>query len=127
MKHAEITEAALGDQVERFYGSARLDPVLGPVFAHAIQDWPPHIATITAFWARTMLGTPGYAGNAFAKHQDKGIAPDMFERWLELWGDTAAALFEPEPALALTRRAELIARGLKSGLFLGPGPVWPDP
>lgn len=126
MPHAEITEAALGEQVERFYGRARLDPVLGPVFARAIQDWPPHIAAITAFWARAMLGTPGYGGNAFAKHQDKGIESHMFERWLELWRQTAELVFEPEPARLLTGRAELIGRGLKSGLFLGPGPVWPE-
>src|ERR1700761_6642913 len=124
--YAQITEPALRDQVERFYGRARLDPVLGPVFEAAIQDWPPHIAAITAFWARTMLGVPGYAGNAFARHQDKGIRPEMFGRWLTLWRQTAEDLFEPEPARSLTGRAELIGRGLSSGLFIGQAPVWPE-
>ena len=110
----------MGDQVERFYGRARLDPVLGPVFDRAIQDWPPHIAAIKAFWARAMLGVPGYAGNAFARHQGKGIEPDMFERWLALWRETAAEVFESEPAAELTARAEMIGRGLKSGLFFAP-------
>lgn len=123
MRRAEITEAGLGEQVERFYGRARLDPVLGPVFDRAIQDWPPHIATITAFWARAMLGVPGYGGNAFAKHMGKGIEPQMFDRWLDLWRETADAVFEPGPAGELTARAELIARGLKSGLFFGPPTV----
>jgi truncated hemoglobin YjbI len=44
LRRSEITEAGLGEQVERFYGRARLDPVLGPVFDRAITDWPPHIA-----------------------------------------------------------------------------------
>ncbi len=126
MKHPAITEPALREQVERFYERARLDSALGPVFERAIQDWPPHIATITAFWVRTMLGVPGYAGNAFAKHQDKGIAPDMFERWLTLWGETAESLFEAEPAGELAARAQMIGRGLKMGLFQGPGPVFPE-
>lgn len=121
MKHVSITEAALGEQVERFYARARLDPVLGPVFDRAIQDWPPHIAAITAFWVRTMLGIPGYSGNAFARHQDKGIEPAMFERWLDLWRQTAQEVFEPEPARLIVGRAELIGRGLKSGLFFAPG------
>ena len=120
MRHAEITEAGLGDLVERFYGRARLDPVLGPVFARAIQDWPPHIAAIKAFWARAMLGVPGYDGNAFARHQDKGIEAQMFDRWLDLWRVTAEEVFEAEPARLAVGRAELIARGLKSGLFFAP-------
>ena len=126
MPFGEITEPALKEQVERFYDRARLDPMLGPVFARAIQDWPPHIATITAFWTRTMLGAPGYAGNAFAQHQGKGIEPEMFERWLALWRQTADELFDPEPARLLAGRAELIGRGLKSGLFVAQGPVWPE-
>ena len=125
MKHEAITEAALREQVERFYGRARLDPVLGPVFERAIQDWPPHIAAITAFWARAMLGIPGYGGNAFAKHQDKGIESHMFGRWLGLWRETAEEAFEPEPARLLVGRAELIARGLESGLLYAPGPAGP--
>ena len=120
MRHAELTEASLRDQVERFYGRARLDPLLGPVFAAAISDWPPHIETITAFWARAMLGQPGYNGNAFAKHQDKGIQPQMFDRWLELWAQTAAEVFEGEPASLIVGRSRLIARGLSSGLFWTP-------
>jgi hemoglobin len=120
LRHEAITEAGLSDQVERFYARARLDPVLGPVFDRAITDWPPHIAAIKAFWARVMLGVTGYAGNAFARHQDKGIEPDMFDRWLTLWGETAQEVFEPDPAAELTGRAELIGRGLKSGLFFGP-------
>ena len=94
--------------------------------ASVIDDWPPHIASITAFWVQAMLGGKGYSGNAFAKHQDHGIEPSMFDRWLELWGRTAKALFAPEPAERVIQRAELIGRSLKSGLFLGPGPTWPD-
>ena len=34
-----ITEEALGRLVERFYAKVRLDPLIGPVFNAAIDDW----------------------------------------------------------------------------------------
>lgn len=114
-----IDEAALSEQVRRFYARARLDPVLGPLFERAIQDWPPHLQTITDFWAQAMLGGARYRGNAFARHQGKGIAPQMFERWLALWRETALELFAPSEAQRLIERAELIGRSLQAGLFYG--------
>jgi hemoglobin len=106
MTFQTIDEASLSEQVNRFYALAKVDPLLGPVQA--------------------MVGGRGYGGNPFAKHQDHGIEPAMFDRWLELWGQTAKALFAPELADRLIQRAELIGRSLKSGLFMGPGPTWPD-
>jgi len=126
MTFQTIDEASLAEQVNRFYALARVDPLLGPVFDRVIDDWPPHLAAITAFWVQAMLGGKGYGGNPYAKHQDHGIEPPMFDRWLALWGRTAKALFAPELAERLIQRAELIGRSLKSGLFMGPGPTWPD-
>jgi hemoglobin len=126
MTFQTFDEVGLSEQVNRFYGRARLDPILGPVFERAISDWPPHIATITDFWVQAMLGGQRYRGNAFAKHQDKGIERAMFERWLALWSQTADELFAPELAERLVARAELIGRSLKSGLFIGGGPTWPE-
>ncbi len=126
MRFATLDEASLSEQVNRFYGRARLDPLLGPVFERAIHDWPPHIAVITAFWVQALLGGAGYPGNPYAKHLDKGIEPAMFDRWLTLWSETANELFDDVPAERLVARAELIGRSLKSGLFLGSGPIWPE-
>ena len=121
-----IDEASLSEQVLRFYERARRDPLLGPVFERAITDWPPHIRTITDFWIQAMGGGARYRGNPFAKHQDKGITPEMFDRWLTLWGVTARELFTAPEAERLARKAELIGRSLKSGLFFTPGPTWPE-
>jgi truncated hemoglobin YjbI len=33
-----ITEPAIAALVRRFYGKARLDPTLGPVFEEAVED-----------------------------------------------------------------------------------------
>jgi hemoglobin len=115
-----IDEASLSEQVLCFYERARRDPLLGSVFEQAITDWPPHIRTITDFWIQAMGGGARYAGNPFAKHQDKGIAPEMFDRWLSLWGETARELFAPAEAERLAQKAELIGRSLKSGLFFDP-------
>ncbi len=121
-----IDEAALSDLVQRFYARARQDALLGPVFERAIQDWPPHIATITSFWAQAMLGGDRYRGNAFAKHMGKGIEPQMFERWLTLWRQSVHEIFAEAAATRLIDRAELIGRSLHSGLLFARGPTWPD-
>jgi hemoglobin len=121
MRFDRIDEAGLKAQVERFYGRARQDPVLGPLFESAIQDWPPHIEAITDFWSGAMLKTGRYHGNPLAEHAKHPIQPAMFDRWLELWAQTALDLFEPEPAQALIERSELIGRSLKLGLFYRPG------
>jgi hemoglobin len=126
MPFLTIDEAALSEQVTRFYDRARLDPLLGPVFEEAVQDWPPHIQTITDFWIQAMLGGDRYRGNAFAKHQDKPLELAMFDRWLALWSETARELFASDDAERLIQRAELIGRSLKAGLFYVPGPTWPE-
>jgi hemoglobin len=118
-RHATITDASIASQIETLYGRARTDELLGPVFA-AITDWPPHIARITAFWTRTLLGTGRYYGNPLAEHRKHPLTPEMFERWLQLWGETADSLFEPEPAQVLKDRAARIGESLSLGLFFRP-------
>lgn len=119
----EITEDAIGQLVRRFYGRARLDPMIGPVFEAAITDWEPHIARIVDFWTSMMLGTGRYKGTPFAVHMPLPIEPHFFDRWLSLWRETTAELFEPEAAQALNGRAERIAESLKLGLALRAGGV----
>ena len=121
-RHAEITEISLGRQVREFYGRALADRVLGPVFDSAIDDFEPHLSTITDFWCAVMLGARRYQGNALAQHRKHPLEPAMFDRWLELWRQTADELFAPEPAQALKDRTERIAESLKLGLFFRPIP-----
>jgi hemoglobin len=115
-----LSPDAIAVQITTFYGRARTDDLLGPVFA-TITDWPPHIERITAFWTRTLLGTGRYDGNPLAEHRKHPLTPEMFERWLQLWDETADALFEPEPARALKDRAARIGESLSLGLFFRPG------
>ncbi len=107
--------------METFYGKARLDPLLGPVFAAAIQDWPPHIRDITDFWVGALLGFRRYRGNPLAAHGRHALTPEMFERWLELRAQTADQTLEPEVAAVVNARARMIGESLKAGLFHRPG------
>jgi len=40
---AGITEPAIATLVSRFYGKARRDPTIGPLFETAVDDWDEHL------------------------------------------------------------------------------------
>ena len=120
----DLTEEAIRALVDAFYAKVRLDRDLGPVFARAIPDeaWPEHLAVITDFWSSVMLRTGRYRGNPLAAHQRvEGISPELFDRWLELWGRTSHELLSRETADAISTKAVLIAESLKAAMFFQPG------
>ena len=114
---------ALAALVTRFYAKARRDPLLGPVFESAVEDWDEHLRTLNAFWSSVMLTSGRYKGNPMAAHMKLPIDPRFFERWLALWRETAAESFEPEPAAQFAQKAGRIAESLKLALFYRPGAV----
>ena len=116
-----ITEPAIAMLVERFYGKARKDPVIGPVFNAAVADWDEHLAKLADFWSSVMLTTGRYKGNPMAAHVKHPIEPAFFDRWLALWRETAAELFAPPIADRFRDKAERIAESLKLALFFRPG------
>ena len=116
-RFAEITEPAIAALVARFYAKARLDPLIGPVFNDAVEDWDEHLRTLNAFWSSVMLTSGRYKGNPMAAHLKLPIEPPFFERWLALWRETAAELFAPDLAAAIrgkgrTHRREPQARAV---------------
>ncbi|HYG27736.1 MAG TPA: group III truncated hemoglobin [Caulobacteraceae bacterium] len=115
--YAEITETALVELVRTFYAKVRRDPMIGPVFNAAVEDWDEHLVTLTGFWSSVMLGTGRYKGNPFGAHQKQPIKPEMFERWLSLWSETVGEMFEPKAADQLRERAGRIGESLRQGLF----------
>ena len=120
MRFEQVSEESLGALVRAFYGRARADPQIGPVFNAAVEDWEAHFETLTAFWSAVMLGDRRYSGRPMQAHLRQPIRPEMFERWLALWGDTTAELFAPPLAAELQDKAQQIGRGLKLGLFFRP-------
>ena len=114
-----MIEERIADLVERFYAKVRRDEQIGHVFNAAVDDWPEHFERLTDFWSSVMLGTGRYKGNPMAvhhRHRDS-IRPDMFDRWLALWRETAAETMPPAEAAAYVEKAERIAESLKLGLF----------
>lgn len=129
---AGIDEAALTNVVHTFYGKVRDDADLGPVFAHAISDWPHHLGKMVDFWSSVMLTTGRYKGNPVMMHlkHKPHITPALFDRWLALWGETTDELLPPEAAAALQARAARIAESLQLALFFrldGQPPSRPAP
>lgn len=119
----EITDASLELLVRTFYGRVRQDPLLGPVFNAAVEDWEEHFARLTDFWSSVMLTTGRYKGNPFGQHLKHPITPPMFDRWLAIWSETVGELFAPEAADDLRARAERIGQSLQQGLFFRPIPA----
>ncbi|MDY0330270.1 MAG: group III truncated hemoglobin [Thiomonas sp.] len=80
-----LDDAALDRLVRRFYGLARLDPDLGPIFDAQIVDWEAHFARMVDFWASVGLLAGRYHRNALAAHRAMELRPEHFERWLGLF------------------------------------------
>jgi hemoglobin len=117
----EISEAAIAAMVARFYGKARQDPTIGPLFNAAVGDWDEHFKKLGDFWSSVLLTSGRYKGNPLAAHLKQPIEPQFFERWLALWRETAGELFAPELAARWQQKAENIADSLKLALFFRPG------
>ncbi len=114
-----MTEAEIGRLVDLFYARVRADAAIGPLFNNAVEDWPEHLGKLRAFWSSVMLATGRYKGSPMAAHLRHAahIQPAMFDRWLELWRQTARELLAPADAAAVIAKAERIAESLKLALF----------
>ena len=111
--------------VTSFYQRAQADPLLGPVFAHEVAEWPAHIETVTHFWSTQTGGPPLYRGG-MGKHLRLGLRPEHFSRWLELWLENATQEVGPELAQELTAIGQAFAARLQNmgqPMMIGrPGP-----
>jgi hemoglobin len=118
-----LDEEALGRLVERFYAKVRLEAELGPIFNGAIDDWPHHLEKLKAFWSSVMLTTGRYKGQPMAAHMkhEAAMKPELFQRWLGLWRETAAEVLSPEGAAAVAEKADRIAESLQLGLSFARG------
>lgn len=116
----ELSAPALARLVRQFYAKAQHDPLLGPMFESAVTEWEPHLERVAAFWTTAVLGVPAYRGNPMAAHKKQALTPAMFERWLQIWGETAEEVFTAQLAAELKGRAAAIAESLTLGLFFNP-------
>ena len=108
-----------------FYAKVHIDPVLGPIFERVLRDrWGPHLETMRNFWSSVMLTSGRYKGAPVPAHlRIKGIDPEMFDRWLRLFGETCDELFENDVAESFRAKAVRIAESLKLALFFRLNPA----
>lgn len=111
-----IDEAMIDALVEEFYARVRNDALIGPVFADRIADWTPHLARMKLFWSSVALSTGVYQGRPMPKHLPLPIDARHFDRWLELFRETARELCPPVAADHFIERAERIAQSLELGV-----------
>lgn len=112
MAQTGLDEAILHRLVHRFYDRVRADAVLGPIFAERIADWAPHLERMVAFWSSVALMTGQYHGAPVSAHATLPVTRGHFDRWLDLFRQTATEVCPPAGAAHVIERAERIARSL---------------
>lgn len=108
--------------VHGFYDRVRVDPVLGPVFDRHIQDWGPHLSKMVDFWSGALRGTARFRGAPMPKHAAlPGLSVELFNRWLQLFGETTATLGNERMEARANDLANRIAESLWYGYQMSRG------
>jgi len=111
--------------IRAFYGRARLDPLIGPVFERKVHSWERHIAQMCAFWSSVALLSGRYHGQPMQAHLPLGIDTPHFDRWLEIFAETAQDVCPPAAAAHFLERAHRIADSLELGIAAKKGEFRP--
>jgi hemoglobin len=116
-----ITRQDIRALINLFYARVRADADLGPIFHAKIgdsdADWQPHLAKIEDFWANVMLHERAYQGNPLLKHAAvREIQPDHFERWLDIFEQSAQEALPIRKAATFNILARRIGRSLSMGI-----------
>lgn len=127
MKEATIREESIKCLVDNFYAKVRRDPALSPIFTAAIGEsedqWRPHLEKMYDFWSSLMLASKRYHGNPFKMHKDlPAFDEKLFDRWLELFAQTAQELYTSSEMARFIEKSIMIAQSLKYGLYAMNGP-----
>jgi hemoglobin len=120
-----IDEAMIEQLVRTFYCRARLDPLIGPIFENTVDDWEAHIRRLGAFWSSVTLMSGRYHGQPMATHLPLPIDTPHFDRWLEIFAETARELCPPAAAAHFLARAHRIADSLELGIAARKGEIRP--
>jgi truncated hemoglobin YjbI len=111
-----VSEDELAALVREFYGHARVDPLIGPIFTRAIHDWEGHYKVVQNFWSRTMLGTERYSGNPFGPHRDLNLTPEHFDRWIDVFTAAARKVLQPSAAERAIAKVQHMSVCFQAGL-----------
>lgn len=112
-----VTAEDIERVVARFYARTRVHPVLRPVFAAHVTDWPAHEAKIVRFWRGAILGESGYDGSPMMAHRRaENVMPEHFAVWLGLFDTVLRETLPPGPAAEWSALAHRLGRGLRLGV-----------
>ena len=115
-EHTGIDESMIERLVRAFYTRIRDDDLLGPIFNSRIHDWDPHLQRMCAFWSSVVLSSGVYHGQPMRMHLPLPVDAQHFDRWLELFEQTARELFGEQIAELFVDRARRIATSLELGI-----------
>jgi len=79
------------------------------------------MARMCLFWSSVVMGSRRYQGQPMPLHLPLPVDSKHFDRWLELFRDTARSLCSPPAAELFISRAENIARSLEMGIAVSKG------
>ena len=117
LRKFDIEAAQIDHVVARFYARVRTHPVLGPVFAAHVADWPEHEAKIAGFWRNAILREGSYNGNPMRVHVSRSdIKAEHFPIWLDLFKEVLRAELDAETALRWGALADRIGEGFRTGV-----------
>lgn len=118
-----LNEENIALLVQTFYGRAREDDLLGPIFSVAVADWDHHLAQISDFWSSMMLRTGRYNGRPMRPHLMLPLTGAHFDRWLALFEPTTREIFDADVADAIILRARRIADSFEMGIATTRGEI----
>jgi hemoglobin len=121
-----IDEPMIEQLVRTFYGRARFDPLIGPIFENKVHDWERHLSRICAFWSSVVLMSGRYHGQPMVAHLPLPIDTPHFDRWLEIFAATAGDICPPAAAAYFLERARRIADSLELGIAARKGEISPE-
>lgn len=118
----QVTEQTIKNLIDTFYLKVRNDKDLGHIFARVIgesdAEWEPHLQHMYDFWSSIMLSSNRYRGNPMQKHKNlPEFDPSLFNRWLELFAQTAREIHTSEIAEKYITISQRIAESLKLALY----------
>ena len=112
-----LTEEHIAKLVKLFYQRANADESLQPIFNAAINDWEAHHRIVEDFWSYALLKTDRYHGSPYPLHARLPLRIEHFDRWLDLFRQTANEVLPTEAASQAIARAEHMAESFKVGMF----------
>jgi hemoglobin len=118
-----IDEVMIEALVRAFYERVRNDALIGPVFESKVHDWEAHIGRLCAFWSSVALMSGRYQGRPMQVHLPLPIDSPHFDRWLQIFAETAQDLCPPAAAAHFLDRASRIADSLELGIAARKGEI----